>query len=221
MDAIRNELKKIRLKYNKLGSKKRFSKLKIKNATIISNNCWGGIVSQYLGMEYYTPTVGLYFFANEYIKFLKRFKYYIKQEIKVIDARESKYYTELIEKGHEKSLIGKLDDVEIVFLHYHSKEEIIEKWNRRVKRINWDYIIFKFCDQNLCTDNDIYDFDKLNFKNKICFTTKKYPNCKSVITFENQKNKPEVERDYYVSHKYLDIIKYINSLEKESWCDND
>lgn len=221
MNKIKDKLKEIRLKYNRLGSKNRYKKLKIKNPTIISNNCWGGIISQYLGISYYTPTVGLYFFADEYIKFLKKFKYYINQKIDVIEAKQSKYYNEMKEKGHENSLVGKLDDVEIVFLHYNSKEEIIEKWNRRVKRINWDYIIFKFCDQNLCTEKNIYEFDNLRYKNKICFTTKKYINCKSVITFDNQKNKNEVERDYYVSHKYLDIIKYINNLEKESWCDYD
>lgn len=221
MNIIKKKLKKVRLKCNTLGSKKRYKKLNIKNPTIISNNCWAGIVSQYLGIPYYTPTVGLYFFADEYIKFLKDFKYYISQDLEVISAECSKYYKEMKAKGHGDSLVGKLDDIEIVFLHYHSKKEIIEKWNRRVKRINWDYIIFKFCDQNLCNENNIYDFDKLKLKNKICFTTKKYPNCKSVITFENQKNKQEVERDYYVSHKYLNIIEYINNLEKESWCDND
>lgn len=221
MNIIRDNLKKIRLEYNKFGAKNRWKKLNIKNPTIISNNCWGGIISQYLGIPYYTPTVGLYFFADEYIKFLKKFKYYINQKLEIIEAKQSKYYTEMIKKGHDKSLVGKLDDVEIVFLHYHSKEEIIEKWNRRVKKINWDYIIFKFCDQNLCTEENIYEFEHLRFKNKICFSTKKYPKCKSVITFDNQKNKDEVEKDYYVSHKYMDIIDYINNLEKESWCNND
>lgn len=221
MIRIKEILRKIRLQYNKIGAKTRYKKLKIKNPTIISNNCWGGIISQYLGIPYYTPTVGLYFFADEYIKFLKNFKYYINQKLEIIETKDSKYYQEMINKGHEQSFVGKLDDVEIVFLHYHSKEEIVEKWSRRVSRINWEYIIFKFCDQNLCSEKNIYDFDNLKVKNKICFTTKEYPNCKSVITFGSQKNKQEVERDYYVSHKYLDIIKYINNLEKESWCKND
>lgn len=221
MKIIKDNLKKLRLRINKIGSKNRYRKLNIKNPTIISNNCWGGIICQYLGIPYYTPTVGLYFFSDEYIKFLKKFKYYINQKLEIIDAKQSKYYNELIVKGHDKSFIGKLDDVEIVFLHYNSRKEIIEKWNKRVKRINWDYIIFKFCNQNLCSDDNIYEFEQLKFKNKICFSTKNYPNCKSVITFDNQKNKNEVEKDYYVSHKYFNVIKYINNLEIESWCNND
>ena len=46
---IKKILKEIRLRINKFGSSYRRKKLKIKNLTIISNNCWAGIVSQYLG----------------------------------------------------------------------------------------------------------------------------------------------------------------------------
>ena len=36
-------------------------KVKNKNFTIISNNCWAGGVYEDLRMEYNTPTVGLFF----------------------------------------------------------------------------------------------------------------------------------------------------------------
>lgn len=67
---IRQFLKKIRLQINKLGSKRRNSKLKSKDFSIISNNCFAGIVYQHLGLQYNTPTIGLYFYPDEYIKFL-------------------------------------------------------------------------------------------------------------------------------------------------------
>ena len=145
---IKKILKEIRLRINKFGSSYRRKKLKIKNLTIISNNCWAGIVSQYLGIKYYTPTIGLYFFSEEYIKFLERFDYYIKQKLEIIDTKDSKYYDEMIKKNHKNAIVGKLDDVEIVFLHMKTGKEAIEKWNKRVKRINKGNIIFKFCEQN-------------------------------------------------------------------------
>ena len=132
---IKKILKEIRLRINKFGSSYRRKKLKIKNLTIISNNCWAGIVSQYLGIKYYTPTIGLYFFSEEYIKFLERFDYYIKQKLEIIDTKDSKYYDEMIKKNHKNAIVGKLDDVEIVFLHMKTGKEAIEKWNKRVKRI--------------------------------------------------------------------------------------
>ena len=205
-------LKKARLKINVIGSKKRYLKLKIKNPTIISNNCWAGIVSQYLGIKYYTPTIGLYFYADEYIKFISNFNYYIKLPIKVIETEKSKHYEEMKKKEHEKAIVGVLDDVEIVFLHYKTKEEVVEKWKRRVERINYDCIIFKFCNQNSCTDELIKKFDDLPLDNKICFSSKEYKDLKSVIWIKEDNGKKEVERDYYKSHKYLNIIEYINNI---------
>lgn len=52
-------------------SKVRRSKIKNKDFTIISNNCWGGYVYRYYGLEYNSPTIGGYFFSEDYIKFLK------------------------------------------------------------------------------------------------------------------------------------------------------
>ena len=123
---IKKILKEIRLRINKFGSSYRRKKLKIKNPTIISNNCWAGIVSQYLGIKYYTPTIGLYFFSEEYIKFLERFDYYIKQKLEIIDTKDSKYYDEMIKKNHKNAIVGKLDDVEIVFLHMKTGKEAYE-----------------------------------------------------------------------------------------------
>ena len=213
---IKKILKEIRLRINKFGSSYRRKKLKIKNLTIISNNCWAGIVSQYLGIKYYTPTIGLYFFSEEYIKFLERFDYYIKQKLEIIDTKDSKYYDEMIKKNHKNAIVGKLDDVEIVFLHMKTGKEAIEKWNKRVKRINRRNIIFKFCEQNECSSEHIKRFENLPFKNKICFTTKEYPGYKSVIWFKDQVKNEEVVRDYYESHKYLNIIDYINNMEEEN-----
>lgn len=213
---IKEILKKLRLQINKVGSNFRKKKLNVQNPTIISNNCWAGIVSQYLGIKYYTPTIGLYFFAEEYIRFLEDFDYYIKQDLKIIETKDSKYYDEMIKKNHQDAIIGKLDDIEIVFLHMKTGKEAIEKWNKRVQRINKKYIIFKFCEQNECTKKHVERFEKLPFKNKICFTTKDYPGYKSVIWFKNQVKNDEVLRDYYESHKYLNIIDYINNMEEEN-----
>lgn len=213
---IKEIFKKLRLQINKVGSNFRKKNLNVQNPTIISNNCWAGIVSQYLGIKYYTPTIGLYFFVEEYIKFLERFDYYIKQDLKIIETKDSRYYEKMVKKNHQNAVVGKLDDVEIVFLHMKTGEEAIEKWNKRVQRINKKYIIFKFCEQNECTKKHVERFEKLPFKNKICFTTKDYPGYKSVIWFKNQVKNDEVLRDYYESNKYLNIIDYINNMEEEN-----
>lgn len=142
--------------------------LKNRDFTIISNNCWGGRIYQRYGLPYTSPTVGLMFFADEYLKFVQNLEYYLSQDLKFIPKKESKYYDFYTEKDRYYP-IGLLDDVEVVFLHYKSEKEAYDKWNRRKARINWDNLIVKFNDQNRATIDHIKAFDKLPYKNKLCF----------------------------------------------------
>lgn len=211
MKNIKKVLKEIRLKINKFGNKRRNKQLNSKDFSIISNNCYAGIIYQYLGLKYNTPTIGLFFFSDEYIRFLENFEFYIHQKLEFIKTEDSKYYNELVKMGYNKAIIGKLSDIEIVFLHYSSEEEALEKWTRRCERLSKN-IIFKFNDQNLCSYEDIKRFDKLPFPNKIFFSAKKYDEIQSCIWLKNYKNKDYIKEDYYSGHKYFNIIEYINKI---------
>jgi uncharacterized protein (DUF1919 family) len=49
------------------------------NFSVICNDCTAGMgIYQKLGLEYTTPTVGLFFYSDDYIKFLENFEQYIK-----------------------------------------------------------------------------------------------------------------------------------------------
>jgi len=194
------------------------NKMKIRNKdfTIISNNCWGGNVYQSLGMKYNSPTVGLYFYADEYIKFVKQIDYYMQQDLKFIPINESKYCENIIRVNNSINCpIGILDDVEMVFFHYKDESEALEKWNRRSKRINWNNILFKFNDQNLCMDHHLHEFDKLPYKNKICFTAKEHSNIKTCVQFKEYKNSEYVINDTKESiyKKYVNVYKLLNNLK--------
>jgi len=147
-------------------------KIKSRDFTIISNNCWAGKVYQYLDMSYLSPTVGLYFFADDYLKFVSNLEYYISLELSCIPIQESRYKDVLLERKRICP-IGKLDDVEIVFLHYKSEQEAKEKWNRRKMRINWDHLIIKFSKMNLCTENHMRKFAELPYEHKILLNNRK------------------------------------------------
>ena len=209
--SIMQFLKKIRLQINKLGSKRRNSKLKSKNFSIISNNCFAGIVYQHLGLQYNTPTIGLYFYPDEYIKFCENFDNYISEELTFIKTKNSKYYCDLKKNKYQNAIIGVLKDIEIVFLHYKTEEEARSKWNRRVKRLSKN-IIFKFNDQNGCTYNNLIEFNNLPYKNKIMFTAKNYSDLKSNIFMKKYRNCSSVKEDYYSCYKYIDIIDFINKM---------
>jgi len=149
-------------------------KLRNKNFTVFCNNCRAGKWAyNELGLRYTTPTVGLFFLSNDYIKFLENFEYYIKQPLwfkrtskseKVNEYRKTKPYP-----------VGALDDVEIHFMHYKSESETAEKWTRRTQRINFSNLFFMYVgppsgridNLNVNTVQDAKRFEDLPFVHKI------------------------------------------------------
>lgn len=132
--------------------------------TIISNNCWAGICYEYYGLPKLSPTVGLYFFADDYIKFMGNLDVYLGKELRFLEINDSKYKHELIRRNQQSVPIGILDDIEIVFLHYKNKKTAKEKWNRRVERVNTDNLIFKFSYMNNCKEEHIHKFENICLK---------------------------------------------------------
>lgn len=179
--------------------------------TIISNNCWGGHVYRYFNLPYASPTVGLYFFSDDYVKFVSNIKRYLYTPIVFIDAQDANHFKELKEQNQLNRVIGRLDDVEIIFLHYSSQEEAYEKWNRRLERVNMDHLVFKMSEQNYCKLEHLKIFDKLPYQRKVCFTTKDY-HLGSQVVFERYKGMYEVENDTTLFRKYVDLYRLINGV---------
>lgn len=141
--------------------------LRNKNFTIISNNCWGGFIYQKYGLEYRTPTIGLYFLGDDYVKFCADLEGYLSKQLTFIPWESSRFYPEL--KNVKPYPVGKLGDIEVYFMHYHSEEEAREKWERRKSRINKERILFKLSQRECCSKEDVEKFMALPYKNKICF----------------------------------------------------
>lgn len=196
-------------------SKLRNIKLKNKDFTIISNNCFGGWVYRIYNLPYMTPTIGLFIMPEDYLKFIKNLNYYLSLELEFIDFKESRFYDYLSENVGKfgKYPIGRLDDIEIQFLHYEDEIEAREKWNRRKKRINKNNIIYKFNDQNGCKKEQIKEFCDLNSPNKLCFVSnKEYKNIDGVMYVKEFKKNNFVIDDTWFARKYINLNKFINNI---------
>ena len=205
-------IKKILLKvYKKTLGVINNKKIKNKDITIISNNCWGGIFYRNNNLEYLSPTLGLFFMAEDYIKFVYNLKSYISKKLEFIDIEDSKY-ADYLKKLNYSAPIGKIDDIEIMFLHYKTKEEAYEKWNRRKERINWNKIIYKFSDQNMCTYKHLKQFNELQANNKICFTTRKYDDLDTIQLKKYEKCEC-VGDDIKIYKKYFNMYKFLNEIK--------
>lgn len=206
-------------------SNMRKKKIKNTNFTIISNNCWGGMIYESYALKKQTPTVGLFFSSKDYIKFISNLNYYLSQELKFIEYDESKNIMLLEKCNINKNVpIGILDDIEIIFLHYKNQEIAMQKWNKRISRINYSNIIFKFNDQNDCNEEDVKKFLKLPYKNKIFFTVKDW-NIKddNIIKIPQAFNKECI----YASHEpfgnniFFNVNRYINNIKCERYFNKD
>lgn len=184
--------------------------------TIISNNCWGGEVYESYNLIKQSPTVGLFIMASDYIKFISNLKYYLAQPLEFINPFKSKYVTELKEsKGYGQYPVARLDDIEIFFMHYSSQKQAVEKWNRRIQRINWNHILYKFNDQNGCTLDDIKNFEKLPLKNKICFTIQdNFAIFSDVIKIKAPRSHKSIRASYepFGCNHQINVNEVINNL---------
>lgn len=196
--------------------KYRKRKLTNRDFSIISNNCWGGRIYQKLDLPYTSPTVGVYFYAEDYIKFITNMEYYLSITPKIISKEQSKYARELSElKVYRYFPVGLIDDVEVVFLHYRSDKEAIEKWERRKRKVNLSNLIVKFNDQNGFSINNLIDFEKLPYKNKICFVAKQYTKDNNLYILP-QKKCSYVKSDMRVFKKPINMINFINQAKKDN-----
>ena len=162
-------------------------------------------------LKYNTPFIGLFIFASDYIKLLQNFKDIICDNIFFIDPKESKYYKKLNRIDYPIGVIG--DNIEIHFLHYKTREEAKEKWERRVKRINFENLLIKFSDRDLCTERDIEEFCMLDYGKKLCFSAKEYPEFKEVISFKEFYGLECVENEWLYYERYINIKKILNEIK--------
>lgn len=213
-------LHKLYISTEKLRVSKNKRNLLHKNFTIISNNCWGGMTSEAYGLRKNSPTVGCYFYAEDYLKFIKHLDYYTSIELEFIDVDSSKHKQWIYEDGSENVPIGKLDDIEIIFLHYANKAEAKSKWERRCKRINWNNLIFKFSKQNHATLDDLKSFDKMDLwgGKKIMFVNTPMPGLKSALYYPGYENEPYVWNDTFWGHRYFSVTHFINTGVIEPKC---
>lgn len=150
------------------------NKLHNENFTILSTNCIGGVIYHNLKLRFLSPTINLWISPEDYIKLLKEPQKYLSNS----DMHEIKI-------DNIDYPIGRLDDITIYGQHYKDFDELKYKWDERKKRMNWDNTFVFMIERDGCTYQDLLDFDKLPYKNKVVFTQKKYKDIKSCMVLPN------------------------------------
>ena len=133
--------------------------------SIISMNCTGGILYHDLGLEFLSPTINLFFRAEDFIKFCENLDYYLSIDY-LVECHEPSII------GNRKYPVAYLDDILLFLVHYDSVLEAQEKWIQRKKRVNKDKIVLINTDREGMTEQLKRRFEKLPYK-KVMFVNKK------------------------------------------------
>lgn len=149
--------------------------------SIISCNCIGGVLMHEMNMRFLTPTINLYFSADDFIKFCEELdtKKYFSLELEDAGISPNGSYP-----------LVRLGDLTIEAVHYKSFDDFKQSWEKRKSRINYDKIFLIF------TDRDGFHGDKQTLErikklpyNKVLFSKCDYLGydfvCK-VPEFENE-----------------------------------
>ena len=138
----------------------RYIALKSNPPTIISNNCWGAYTYQTLYLKYTSPFIYTYIMDDvHYIKLLQKPEYYMEQSIS--------YKKNGYNFGENKEYpIYDCGDIELHFFHATNRDDVIECWERRKRRIDWDNLfVMMYTESYQIADA----FSQLPYKKKICF----------------------------------------------------
>jgi uncharacterized protein (DUF1919 family) len=209
--VVAYQTQKAKERLEALRMKIRLSKIRNKNFTVICNNCIGWGIYKTLDLQYTTPTIGLFFMAEDYIKFLERFEYYIHQPLTFLKETRHK---ELLEYRKDNPwVIGTLGDgIEIQFLHYFIEEDVANKWFRRVNRINFDNLFFIYSDKYSFKEEYLERYLNLPFKHKLFFSA--LPRQGENVIYMKEYLDDKVVGESWLENRfyerYIDIVKWLN-----------
>lgn len=179
----------------------------VKSCTIISSNCIGGILAHDLGLRFDSPTVNLWFEAEDFVKFLENLCEYIHCPLHDVVVDEKCGYP-----------IGYLQDVKIYFQHYKTVEEAIERWSKRSQRVDVDNMCVICTDRDGMTPDLLKRFLALPYK-KIVYVSHKdmvlNEECIYIPGFEKEESLPDMTgwadfRGHRYYEKYFDIVGWLN-----------
>lgn len=185
-----------RKKRDKLAMKMR-AKLHLRDFTVLSQNCIGGVFYHDMGLQFTSPMINLYMTGKDFVSFVLDLDYYLSLKLRMTWGEEYP--------------IGYLDDIAIYFMHYNTCQDAELAWERRKNRIFRDKIIV------LCTDmvdftDDVYETWKKIPYSKILFTAKrKYADASSSVFFQEYEENGKVpdlipKREFYRNNVLLNTV---------------
>jgi len=181
----------------------RKKKLQNTNVSLLAGDCIGGTSLHELGLRFNSPTVNLWFYPQDFIKYVKNIKHYSEQKLEFVKEENIDYP------------VAKLDDIKVYFTHYESEEHARSKWEERNARINFDNIFVIMTDANGCTEEMMREFDAIPYPH-VLFTHKPCSVIKSAFYCKH-----DALGLFFSYAGRLTIRKYFDAFDFAAWYNRD
>lgn len=184
-------------------------RLKNRAFTILAPTCIAGVIYHELGEQFLSPTINLWMYDKDFLKFVHNLDEYLSYELRFVS-------------GIDPTPTAYCGDILIHFNHYKTEEEANSKWEERKARINRDNLFIIMADQpdgGVVTHEDMLSLKDVDCKGKIVFTVKDYDDmdylvhlpkdpvkdCVNMYMFDNS---PILGR--YRWERVWDYVKWLN-----------
>lgn len=138
----------------------KYCRLQRAHLSIISMNCFGGMLSHVLGLPFLSPFVNLSLSEKDFLKFLQSPRFYLEAE-----PRFEKLIGKSLEAPGGYPLLS-LENIFLNMMHYKDAREAVDKWNERKRRINLQNLFVTMYTED---EKILREFDALPYGKKVCF----------------------------------------------------
>ena len=107
----------------------KYRRLQRSRLSIISRQCFGGCVSNMLGLPFRSPLVNLFVLYEDFLKFLRAPKVYLESE------PHFERLTSTSQEAPDGYPLLSLADISLNMMHYKTPEDALAKWNERKHRV--------------------------------------------------------------------------------------
>lgn len=208
----------LKIRHRRLAARVFRARVRNRDFTIISNDCFGGMIYEELGFRYHSPTVGLFLVPEDYMRFLRRLRWHCEQPLSFRDKSQHEAINTWREQIQREYPIGVLsEDVEVQFLHYASQAEAEAKWARRVQRIDWGNLLVKTCwhDEPRMAAW-LAEFDAMPFPRKLALVPngRKYSSAVSLPRYTT-----DGSWQHLLAHRAFDLAEWLNTgtIRRKAW----
>lgn len=182
-------------------------RLKNKNFTILAPTCIAGVMYHELGQKFLSPTINLWMYDKDFLKFVHNLKDYLSYDLKFVD-------------GIDATPTAYLNDILIHFNHYHSNEEAKQKWDERKQRVNYDNLFIIMADQpdgGVITHEDMLSLKNIPCKGKVVLSVKDYDDIDYIVHLPKDPKKDCVNMYMFDKSPILKRYRWERVWDYVSW----